>query len=141
MNRPDVSRTGDDGNAVGERRAPSSINSLKAMQSAKIREIRQALVRAGFETLEGQAKCLGLTRSTACAVLKGNHKGSGLSATLIKRMLASPELPPSAKKVILEYAENKCAGAYGHHQHRLRLFRSQLQDSPEPEGPAPTRGN
>ena len=98
------------------------------MQSAKIRELRHALVYSGFLTLDEQARCLGLSRSTAWAVLKGNHKGSGLSACLIKRMLASPELPPLAKRVILEYAENKSAGVYGHNEQRLRLFRAQMQN-------------
>ena len=61
-----------------------TISHMKAMQSAKIRELRQALVDAGVLTLDQQAKSLGVLRSTAWAVLKGNHKSSGLSATLIE---------------------------------------------------------
>ena len=113
-------------NAV-ERRTPASISSnMKAMQSDKIRELRQALLDAGFLTLDQQASSLGLSRSTAWAVLKGNHKCSGLSATLIKRMLASLELPPPAAKILLEYVEKKSAGAYGHNKDRLRQFRARL---------------
>jgi hypothetical protein len=121
MNRPKTR------NDAGECPAPISSH-LKAMQSAKIRELRHALVHAGFLTLDEQAKCLGLSRSTAWAVLQGNHKGSGLSACLIQRMLASPALPPLAKRVILEYAEKKSAGVYGHNEQRLRLFRAQMQN-------------
>ena len=114
-------------NGVAVRRTPASISSnIRAMQSAKIRELRHALVDAGVLGLNQQAKSLGLSRSTAWAVLKGNHKASGLSATIIKRMLASPQLPPSATKVILEYVAKKSTGAYGHNEDRLRIFRAEL---------------
>ena len=46
--------------------------------------------------------------------MRGSHKFSGLSAAIIKRMLNSPQLPPSARKVLLEYVEEKSAGTYGH---------------------------
>ena len=113
--------------SVMVRRVPTSIMAnMKAMQSTKIRELRQTLADAGFRTLDQQAKCLGLSRSTAWAVLKGNHKCSGLSAALIKRMLASPQLPPSAREIILEYVAKKSAGAYGHNKGRLQIFRAEL---------------
>ena len=105
---------------------PPSFSSMKAMQSAKIRELRQALADTGVLTLDQQAKSLGVSRSTAWAVLKGNHKSSGLSATLINRMLASPQLPGSARKIILEYVGEKSAGAYGHGMERLRHFCARL---------------
>ena len=105
---------------------PPSISNMKAMQSAKIRELRQALADAGALKLDQQAKSLGVSRSTAWAVLKGNHKSSGLSATLINRMLASPQLPGPARKIILEYVGEKSAGAYGHGEERLRKFRARL---------------
>ena len=113
--------------SVMVRRVPTSIiANMKAMQSAKIRELRQALAYAGFRTVDQQAKCLGLSRSTAWAVLKGNHKCSGLSAGLIKRMLASPHLPPSAREVILVYVAKKTAGAFGHNEGQLQIFRAEL---------------
>ena len=99
------------------------------MQSAKIRELRQALVASGFPTLGQQAMALGLSRSTAWTVLKGNHKGSGLSATIIKRMAASPQIPAAAKKILLEYIEQKCAGAYGHSKDRVREFQTQIANA------------
>ena len=43
----------------------------------------------------------------------GNHKASGLSATIIKRMLTSQQLPPPARKIILEYVEEKLAALMG----------------------------
>ena len=99
---------------------------MKAMQCSKIRELRQALVKAGHLTLDQQAESLGLGRSTAWAILRGNHKSSGLSAATIKRMLTSQQLPPPARKILLEYVEEKSAGAYGHNQAQLRKFRERL---------------
>ena len=99
---------------------------MKAMQSAKIRELRPALVDAGVLMLDQQTESLGLGRSTAWAILQGNHKSSGLSAATIKRMLTSQQLPPPARKILLEYVEEKLAGAYGHNPARLRQFRARL---------------
>ena len=114
-------------NRAVERRTPAITHSdMKAKQCAKIRELRQALVEAGFLTLRRQAESLGLGRSTAWATLQGNHKHSGLSAATIKRMLASQQLPPRARKILFEYVEEKLAGAYGHNQTQLRKFRERL---------------
>ena len=111
----------------GPRRSAASISSnMKARQSAKLRELRQALMDAGFVTLSKQARVLELSRSTAWTVMSGSHKSSGLSATIIKRMLTSQQLPPSARTVLLEYVGEKNAGMYGHDQYRLRIFRTQL---------------
>jgi hypothetical protein len=58
---------------------------MKARQSAKIRELGQALIDAGLR----QADALGLRRSTAWTILKTRHKSTGLSAAIIERMLGS----------------------------------------------------
>src|SRR4051812_39595250 len=76
------------------RLAPSSIVArMKGRQCAKIRDLRQALIDAGYQSIDQQAMALGLSRSTAWAVLQGHHKASGLSAGIISRMMASPYLP------------------------------------------------
>jgi predicted DNA-binding transcriptional regulator AlpA len=107
--------------------SPASLSSaMKARQSQKIREIRETLVAAGYISLHQQATALGLGRSTAWSVLKANHKSSGLSATVIMRMLASPQLPTPVRHVIEEYVRQKCAGNYGHNITRLRMFRARL---------------
>src|SRR5262249_16350891 len=86
---------------------------MKARQSSKIRELAEAVKTGGFLTLDEQAKALGLSRSTAWTIRKASHKASGLSASIINRMLGAPELPPSARTKILEYVEEKAAGLYG----------------------------
>src|SRR5438105_14031684 len=83
---------------------------MKARQSTKIRELAEVLKSAGFVTLDEQAKALGLSRSTAWTIRKASHKASGLSASIINRMLAAPELPPLARTKILDYVEEKAAG-------------------------------
>ena len=87
---------------------------MKALQSAKIRELGYALAMAGILTLDKQAEVPGLCRSTTWTILKGDHKASGLSATTINRMLKAPRLPPLVRAKLLEYVEEKAAGRYGH---------------------------
>ena len=99
------------------------LSEMKARQASKIAEIRQALVAAGFDTLSKQAAALGVTRSTAWVMLRGNHKASGLCADTIKRILASPDLPPAARQIVQEYIQEKLLGAYGHSKAGLRHFR------------------
>jgi hypothetical protein len=99
---------------------------MKARQSSKIREIGDALVATGILALDQQAKALGLARSTAWTILQANHKSSGLSATVIIRMLATPQLPPIVRAIILEYVDEKAAGIYGHGKLQLRRFTARL---------------
>ena len=87
---------------------------IKARQTAKIKEIGVALASLGFTGLDFQAKALGLSRSTTWTILHANHKSSGLSAKVINRMLAAPNLPALVRTKVLEYAEEKVAGRYGH---------------------------
>jgi hypothetical protein len=99
---------------------------MKARQSSKIKEIGNALITAGFRGLDGQAIALGLARSTAWTVLKGNHKCSGLSAPIINRMLAAPQLPRLVREKILEYIEDRAAGLHGHNKIQVRKFAARL---------------
>src|SRR5215831_4459819 len=93
---------------------PQTVAKMKARQAAKIREIANALVNAGFDTLDDQARILGVGRSTAWTILKSSHKGSGLSAKIVNRVLSARHLPPLVRKAILEYIEEKATGRYGH---------------------------
>ena len=78
----------------------------------------------GLVTLDAQANALGLPRSTTWAILTAEHKGYGISAKIISRMLNSEQLPRLVRAKIMEYAQEKAAGLYGGTQtHRLRLDR------------------
>jgi hypothetical protein len=102
---------------------------MRGRQSAKIREFRDALVAAGLHTLDKQAAVLMLSRSTTWTLLKGQHKGSRISAAIIIRMLLSPRLPPPVRTTILQYVAEKTAGLYGDSELRLRKFIAQLSVS------------
>src|SRR5262249_1726558 len=64
--------------------------------------------------LDDQASALGLPRSTTWTILHTKHKNSGLAASVIKQILAQPRLPSLVRRKVLEYVEQKSAGAYGH---------------------------
>ena len=98
---------------------------VKTRQARKIRELGDALVQ-GFLTLDQQAQALGLCRSTTWTILKADHKASGLSASVINRMLAAPRLPPLVRAKILEYIDEKIAGSYGHSKTQIRRFTARL---------------
>jgi len=103
-------------------RRPHSMAEMKARQATKIREIAAALVAAGFVTLDAQARALGIGRSTAWTILKSCHKGSGLSAKIINRILANQQLPKLVRVQILAYVEDKASGRYGHSAKLRRKF-------------------
>src|SRR6516165_9634393 len=109
-----------------ERESPLALPLMRERQRAKIREFGDALAAMGLRTLDKQADALALSRSTAWNLLKGKHKGSGLSPTIINRMLASPRLPPRVRAKILEYVAEKAAGAYGDSKARLDRFTARL---------------
>ena len=98
----------------------------KTRQTSRIRELASALAADGLVTLGEQARALGLSRSSAWAVLKANHKTSGLAAGTINQMLSSPALPPRARVTILTYVDEKLAGLYGHNKTQLRRFAAGL---------------
>jgi hypothetical protein len=104
----------------------SKLTEAKARQATRIRELGSALTASGLVTLGEQARALGLSRSSAWAVLKANHKTSGLAAGTINQMLSSQALPPRARVTILTYIEEKRAGLYGHNKTQLRRFAAGL---------------
>jgi hypothetical protein len=103
-----------------------TLTDLKARQASKIREIGKALITTGFVSLDAQAKVLGLPRSTAWRILSAEHKGTGISARIICRMLSSEPLPPLVRAKIIEYANEKAAGVYGGTEIQHRRFTSKL---------------
>ena len=109
-----------------------SLDSAKRRQASKLREIREALVAAGYNTAVEQAIALGVTRSTAWVVLNRDER-MGPSAKIIKRILSSPELPPAARLKVKEYVEEKISGLYGHSKQSMRAFRDQFRSETQPK--------
>ena len=94
----------------------------KARQARKLGELRDALVAEGYRTISAQASALGLGRSTTWTILRATHKASGLSASVISRILWCSELPASVRDKVLEYVEEKVAGLYGHSPKQIERF-------------------
>jgi hypothetical protein len=99
---------------------------MKAKQSEKIRQLADALVQSGLVTLDQQAQALGLARSTAWSILAAQHKTTGLSVSVICRMLATPQLPALVRAKLIEYIEERIAGGYGHSPQQVRKFVARL---------------
>jgi hypothetical protein len=106
-----------------------TLTDVKARQASKIREIGEALFTTGFVSLDAQAKILGLPRSTAWTILSAEHKGTGISARIIWRMLSSKGLPQLVRAKIMEYAEQRAAGIYGGTKTQNRRFASKLKSN------------
>ena len=98
----------------------------KARQAAKLAEIREALVAAGKNTTTKQAAALGVCRATAWVVLN-RDKRAGPSASVIKRILSSPNIPPAVRRKVEEYIQEKISGLYRHCESATRAFSSRMR--------------
>ena len=103
-----------------------SLRAMQARQTCKIEQLREVFFANGRLSVKEQAELLGLCRSTAHAVLQRYYKKSGLSAAIIKRMLACPRLPERARTIILEYIAEKIDGSYGNSRSQRRRFTAAL---------------
>jgi hypothetical protein len=103
-----------------------SLAKMKERQASKIREFKEALVASGFVSLDQQARVLGLCRSSAWSILKGNHKASGLTATTVSLLLRAPQLPEAVRAKVVEYIEERIAGLYGHSKAQRGRFIDRL---------------
>jgi hypothetical protein len=115
-----------------------SITEGRTREITKIRELGTVLAADSLVALDDRAKALGLSRSTAWAILKADHKASGLRAATINRMLSAPELPPRARATILKYVEEKLAGLYGHNKAQVSRFAARCCN-PSNRGHSPER--
>jgi hypothetical protein len=79
------------------------LNSSSVRRTTPVQHIADALVAAGYSSLDDQAKALGVHRSTAWTIVKAKHKLGYLNASTTERMLANPELPPCIHDVLKKY--------------------------------------
>ena len=98
----------------------------RALQASRIREIGRALTALGYEHIDSQARILGLSRSTTWTVVQGNHKHSGLTASVIHKMLESEKLPASVRLKITDYVTEKLLGHHGHSEKQILNFSRRL---------------
>ena len=71
--------------------------------TVRLQDIGDALVAAGYTSLDDQAKALGVTRSTAWNIVNGKNKLDRLARKTTKRILANPDTPPSVRAIIQQY--------------------------------------
>jgi hypothetical protein len=70
---------------------------------AAIQDIADALLAAGYTSLDEQAKALGIHRATAWTIVKTKHKLGRLNITTTQRILANPDTPQTVRAVIQQY--------------------------------------
>ena len=97
----------------------------KARLASKLAEIREALISAGYNSPAKQGAVLGLSRSTAWALLNCDTR-AGPTATVIKCILSSQKIPPEARRKVEEYVVQKINGLYGHKEERTQAFRDNV---------------
>jgi hypothetical protein len=72
----------------------NEMNSSSGLRrTTPIQDIADALVAAGYTTLDKQARALGIHRATAWTIVKRKHKLGHLNSKTTQRILANPELP------------------------------------------------
>lgn len=69
----------------------------------RLQDIADALIASGHTSLDGQAKALGIHRSTAWTIIKARHKLGRLSSKTTSRILTNPKTPPAVRAVIEKY--------------------------------------
>ena len=77
--------------------------------TTRIQDIVDALVEAGYTSLDKQAKALGIHRATAWTIVRTKHKLGRLNLKTTERMLANRDLPPSVRIVIEQYLAERFA--------------------------------
>jgi hypothetical protein len=65
-----------------------------------IQLIADALIKAGYTSLDSQAKALGLSRSTAWTIVKTKHKLGRLNTKTARCILANPDTPVSVRLIV-----------------------------------------
>jgi hypothetical protein len=75
--------------------------------TTNIQHVADALIAAGYTSLDKQAKALGIHRATAWTIIKDKHKLDRLNTKTTKRMLANPELPQCIRDVLERYVAER----------------------------------
>jgi hypothetical protein len=78
------------------------LTEIKSSRRRKIpiQNVAEALIEAGYTSLDSKAKALGLHRATAWTIIKMKHKLGRLNTKTVERILANPNTPPSVRAII-----------------------------------------
>ena len=80
------------------------LNTSSARRTIPVQDIADALIKAGYKSLDEQAKALGIHRATTWTIIKTKHKLGHLNAKTTERILANPDLPLCIRDVLQRYA-------------------------------------
>ena len=69
-------------------------------RTVPIQAIAEALVAAGYTSLDKQAKALGLHRATTWTIIKTRHKLGRLNRQTAQRILENSDTPASVRTII-----------------------------------------
>jgi hypothetical protein len=79
----------------------SKYPSMKSVDDTDLlQRLAAELAAAGYDTLDEQAKALGIHRSTAWTIVKCKHKLGRLNITTRQKMLNNPHLPPGVRAIL-----------------------------------------
>jgi hypothetical protein len=82
-------------------------NNERPRYTVTLQNISEALIAAGFVSLDEQAKALGVHRATAWTIIKHKHKLDRLQRETVARILANPGTPRSVRSVVEQYAAER----------------------------------
>jgi len=72
-----------------------------------VQPLVNALLAAGCNSLDEQAKALGIHRATAWTIIKNKHKLGCLNQATVSRILANSDTPQSVRVIIEQYLSEK----------------------------------
>jgi hypothetical protein len=109
-NRPDALERPPEGKRSGlsaRLEAVRLLHTSSVRRTIPVQRIADALVEAGYISLDQQARALGVHRATAWTIMRTKHKLGYLNGKTAERMLANPELPTCIRDVLHRYATEK----------------------------------
>ena len=91
--------------ASGINRTPEKL--ISRDRKVPTRPIANALIKAGYLSLDAQAKALGVSRSTAWTIVNTKQKLGRLNNKTARCILANPNAPASVRAIILTMFDRK----------------------------------
>jgi hypothetical protein len=76
-------------------------------RTVPVQPLVNALLAAGYSSLDEQAKALGIHRATAWTIVKNKHKLGCLNQATVSRILANSDTPQSVRVIIEQYLSEK----------------------------------
>jgi hypothetical protein len=76
-------------------------------RTVPVQPLVDALLDAGYNSLDHQAKALGIHRATAWTIVKNKHKLGRLNQATVNRILANSETPQCVRLVVEQYLRGR----------------------------------